>query len=154
MIKNSDKNEIKDKYLDPDNTPDIMDRLRLSSTLGQVKTLIDEVFPDWIVTTMNTYCSDYPHLTENWYKVCQMTNSKPTQIMIVEEIFEDNTIYSLISIFAECFTRAGFSVRRKREYIPCEKCNSAIPNYSLWQLFKDNGIKVPEVWDVKCSGCK
>lgn len=145
--------KIHDKYLDPVNTPEHMNRLKSVRTLGEVKTLVDEVFPDWFVTVMETYCSDYPHLMDNWKKLCKMSNSSPTQIMIVEEIVGDDA-HSLLSTFAECFTRAGFSVRRKREYVPCENCGSAVPNAAMWKLFKDKGFKVPKTWNSKCTECQ
>jgi hypothetical protein len=145
--------QVQDKYLDPANTPDIIAKLGTLRILGEVKSLVDEVFPDWIVTTMNYYCADYPHITSNWKKICEMADTKPTQVLIVEELAEDNA-HSLIITFAECFTRAGFSVRRKREYFPCEKCGCAIPNSGLWQHFKEKGFKVPEKWNVTCVACQ
>jgi hypothetical protein len=144
--------EITDKYIDPPNTPEIVKKLEDLQTLGEVKDLIEKVFPDWFVTTMNNYCIDYPHLTTNWHQICKLTKSQPTQIVIVEEIVEDKS-HSLTTIFAECLTRAGFSVRRKREYIPCESCNNAIPNSAMWKLFKDNKVNVPSSWSNKCSTC-
>lgn len=145
--------EVQDKYLDPANTPEILNRLKTLRTLGEVKRLVEEVFPDWFVTTMEVYCPDYPHLMVNWQQICTMSKSIPTQIMIVEEISEDNA-HSLLGTFAECFTRAGFSVRRKREYTPCENCGSAVPNAAMWQLFKDKGFRVPTKWSEKCTGCQ
>lgn len=145
---------IKDKYLDPKETPEIFMRMRNKTDIGEIKKLVDEIFPEWFVTTMEIYCPDYPHLMSNWRKICEMANTRPSQIMIVEELpAENDTNHTLISAFAECFTRAGFSVRRKREYIPCENCGSAVPTTLMWYLFKQNGFKVPDVWSSKCKGC-
>jgi hypothetical protein len=153
MTETAKKVKDPDKYLDPENTPQIINRLKNSRTLGEVMTLVNEVFPDWIVNTMEVYCSDYPHLTTNWKHICRMSKSRTAQIMIVEEIPEKDD-HSLINTFAECFTRAGFSVRRKREYIKCENCGSAVPNTELWQIFKEKGFLVPEKWSEKCTGCQ
>ena len=152
MLENNIKVEIEDKYLDPPNTLEILKELEELKTLGEVKNLIDRVFPDWFVTTMPDYSLDYPHLRTNWREMCKITKSTPTQVVIVEEIISDNS-HSLVHIFAECLTRVGFSVRRKREYTPCEKCNNAIPNSAMWQLFKDKNFKVPATWSSKCSTC-
>jgi len=140
------------KYIDSSNTIEILEKLKTISTLGEVKKLMDETFPTWFVTTMNSYCSDYPHLTENWKKICTMSGINPAQIMIVDDIIFGDS-YTLIKTFCECFTRAGFSVRRKKEYIPCENCNCAVPTELMWVLFKEKGIKVPEKWNKKCTKC-
>jgi hypothetical protein len=141
-----------DPYVDPPNTPELLSRLRSSRTLGEVRALADEIFPNWFVTVMDIYCPDYPHLMRNWKEMCKMTNIKPAQVMIVEELAMDDA-HSLIGHLAECFTRAGFSVRRKREYIPCENCGSAVPTELMWKLFKTKKFQVPPVWLPKCTGC-
>jgi hypothetical protein len=77
----------------------------------------------------------------------------PAQVMIVDD-FDFGPDYSLIGHFAECFTRAGFSVRTKSQFIPCEKCMSAIPNEALYNLLKDKeGVSVPNIWKDTCTSC-
>lgn len=142
-----------DKYLDPYNASDIIEELKSLPTMGAIKSLIDNTFPTWFVTTMDKYCTDYPHLNKNWRTICQMGNVKSTQVMIVDD-FEFNDSHSLAIIFCECFTRAGFSVRRKQEFIPCNNCGSAVPTQLMWNLFKEKGkIKIPDVWSPNCSCC-
>ena len=143
----------KDIYIDPSNSIDILNRLKELRTLGDVKKLVDDTFPKWIISTMNSYSKDYPHLTENWEKICDISESRKAQVLIVDDITFDDS-HTIIKTFCECFTRSGFSVRRKVEFIPCEKCNCAIPTYSMWKEFnKKKNIKIPEKWRSVCVGC-
>jgi len=142
-----------DKYLDPPDAAHILERMRQVRTMGELKGIADAAFPDWFVTTMEVYCPDYPHLQQNWYKVCQKIGVRPTQIMIVEDILHDED-HSVVANFAECFTRAGFSVKRKYEFIPCENCGSAVPTQLMWQLLSEKGFTVPNTWSEKCVGCQ
>lgn len=141
-----------DKYLDTANTLLILEKMRGLPTLGDIKKLVDDTFPTWFVTTMEVYCPDYPHLMINWQKICEISKSKPAQIMIVDDINFDDA-HTLVKAFSECFTRCGFSVRRKNEFIPCENCGSAVPSEVMWSIFKIKGMKVPEKWSIKCVGC-
>ena len=142
-----------DKYLDPPHTIEVLNKLRDTPTLRDVKKLVDETFPTWFVTTMEVYCSDYPHLMKNWKQVCEMSGTKPAQIMIVDDISFDDA-HTVVKAFSECFTRSGFAVRRKEEYIPCEKCGSAVPTEMMWSIFKQKGFQVPEKWSNYCTGCQ
>jgi hypothetical protein len=145
-----------DKYIDPPNAPEIISKMYNLSTLGDIKNLVDEIFPEWFVTVMDSYCANYPHLQQNWSKICQMIPVRPTQVMIVEELYDStDESHTVLNAFAECFTRAGFSVRRKREYIPCSKCNKvAIPSRPLWIILKEKNIKTPLEWSSSCYNCK
>lgn len=145
--------EDNDKYIDPSNTSEILNNLQNIPTLGEVKKLIDEVFPSWIITTMNIYCSDYPHLMTNWIQICRMSGVEPKQIIIVDDIVFDDS-HTLIKAFSECFTRSGFVVRRKNEYISCEKCCSAVPTENMWNILKEKGFEVPTKWNKYCSICQ
>lgn len=144
---------LTDNYIDPPNTPELLEKIMNLPTIGDIKKLADEIFPGWFVTTMNAYCSDYPHLTKNWETICNMSRVRPTQIMIVDDCVVDDA-HRLISVFSECFTRAGFSVRRKIEYNPCEKCGSAVPVELLWDVFRHKNFNVPSVWNKLCTCCQ
>jgi hypothetical protein len=141
-----------DKYLDPPNTIEILNKLLNTPTLGGVKSLVDETFPTWFVTIMESYCSDYPHLLKNWKQLCELSGVNRAQIIIVDDISFDDS-HTLIKAFAECFTRSGFVVRRKNEYIPCEKCGCAVPSEAMWGIFKEKGLQVPEKWNFYCTKC-
>ena len=140
------------KYLDPPNAAEIIEKIKTLPTIGDVKLLAEEIFPNWYVSSTNAYSKDYPQLTENWKIMCEATKSARAQIFLVDEVcFDDD--HTIIRMFAECFTRAGFSVRRKREYNECSKCGCAIPSVELWSIFKEKGSPVPLVWSLNCTEC-
>ena len=139
-------------YQNPPDHENIMNQLKNIKTIGEVKNLVDEIFPTWFVTVLSGYSSDYPHLTNNWKKTCEEMGVAPAQVMIVDD-FDFGADYSLVGHFAECFTRAGFSVRTKSQFIPCEKEGTAIPAEILYDLLKDkDGVTVPEVWKPYTQG--
>ena len=140
------------KYKNPSDLGKILEEVTQITTIGGVKDLVDKVYPEWFVTTMNSFCTDYPHLQKNWHTICNKIGVPLAQIMIVEET-EEGDDYTLIRQFAECFTKAGFAVRRKMEYIPCEKCACAVPTEQLYQHLKKNKFTVPEKWDKLCQKC-
>jgi hypothetical protein len=138
------------KYTDPENTVDLLLKIKNSPTMGVVKNLMDETFPGLFITVLPSFCDDYPHLNKNWETICNSIPTTPKQIMILDNYPEDAT---LVKAFAECFTTAGFAVRRKAEYIPCGKCGKAVPSESIYTLFKEKGFSVPEQWSQYCVKC-
>lgn len=145
---------LSEKYKDPPNTDEIMEKMKSLPTIRELNDLIEEIFPDWFVAFMVKYSPDYPNLTTNWNKICDIAKTNPTHVMIVEEILNDEN-HLLINAFADCYTKAGFSLRRKREIIPCQKCNDiAVPSQYMWKVFQENHIPVPTVWSDKCAECR
>jgi hypothetical protein len=140
------------KYSDPKNSKDIMNKLKNTPTIGGVKTLIDETFPGWFVTTLDKYSDDYPHLTANWGKLTLIKNVKPTQIIIVDEMSFDEQ-HSLLGIFADILSQTGFSVRSKTEYTQCDVCKAAIPVPIIHSVFKEKKFICPDKWSSKCRSC-
>jgi len=130
-------------YTDPDNTAELILKIKNTPTLGEVKNLMDITFPGLFVTVLPSFSDDYPHLNKNWKTICDSIPTTPKQVMILDNYSEDCT---LVKAFAECFTTAGFAVRRKCEYIPCEKTGKAVPCEGVYQLFKEKGFTVPEKW--------
>jgi hypothetical protein len=144
--------KTKMSYKNPPDHEAILAQMKNMKTLGEVKILVDEIFPSWFVTVLSGYSSDYPHLTNNWKKTCEEMGVKPAQIMIVDD-FEYGPGYELIGNFAECFTRAGFSVRTKCQFIPCEEDGTAIPSECLYNLLKEKGdVVIPDVWKPYTQG--
>ena len=141
-----------DKYINPSNFDDIIEKIKTLPTLRDIKNLSDEIFPGWIVQTADSYSTDYQWLTENWKRTCSKIGVETTQIMLVDFInFEDQ--YSVLQMFSETFTRAGFNVRSSHEYMLCSKCGSVIPNQSLMNIFMEKGFLVPKEWSPICSVC-
>lgn len=131
------------KYTDPENTVEIFLKIKNCATIGEVKNLVDKTFPGLFVGTLSTFSDDYPHLNKNWQSICESLSTTPKEIIIFDNYSDD---CSLVKSFAECFTRAGFAVRRKCEYIPCEKTGKAVPSEAIYNLLKDKGFTVPEKW--------
>lgn len=144
-----------EKYEDPENVTELLKELHTLENMGDISDFISHVYPDWIVTVMKTFCSDYPQLSRNWAKICKDLNVPKAQILIVEEVFSDTEYHSLISHLCELFTRAGFVVRRKREYIPCTRCNNAaIPSQITYKTMKEMNVPVPDMWHDTCKQCR
>jgi len=140
------------KYEDGPNKDKILHAIHNAPNIIDVMDIIGKHYPDWIVTFMHSYCEDYPQLQENWEKMCIHMEVKPTQIMIVEYIdFSDKQIIRTLS---ELFTRAGFSVKHVLEFIPCSKCDKAVPTEYLHNKFTQDKSKViPRKYSSTCSKC-
>ena len=154
MSKIKTKNLINtnDLYKDPADMDHVIDRILNTEKHNDVKKIILETFPSWILGTTDSYCLDYPHLQKNWEHVCEKIGVECTRIAIVDFIHSDED-HKLIPIFCELLTRFGYCVRRKEEYIGCSKCGKVIPMIEIWKQMKTSGLNVPEAWSKKCSSC-
>ena len=145
---------MSEKYADPPNKGEIMDRIKNAPTLGDVAPILKETFPDWMVGTMRGYSPDYPHLTRNWNQMCEQLKIDKKEIVLVEWTGNDPN-HQLINIFCDILTRSGFAVRMKHEFFPCPACSLAIPHPTIHKMWKDMKLKetIPETWFPHCSGC-
>jgi len=140
------------KYLDPENVIEIKEEIKNTPTLGDLKIILDKTFPDWVQGFINDYSDDYPNLKQHWMNICFENKVTPKQIMIVDFVsFEDN--YSLIRIFSEILTLSGFCVRSKNELFSCKNCGKAIPQSHVYNLLKEGGQDIPDLWRTTCSNC-
>ena len=89
-----------DPFIDPKDTPQIIEKIKSLPTLGDIKPLLDETFPGWIVGSMERYSMDYPHLQKNWETMCNSAGTKPAGIVLVKEIYFDDK-HSLLQFFGE-----------------------------------------------------
>ena len=131
-------------YVDPDNSEELIQGLSDKKTIKDVIDYIDTVFPKWIITFVNEYSPSYPSLTKNWYEICDNINVKPTAIMIVDHM-QFTTDHTLIQTFGELFTKSGFSVRDKIQFVSCIKCKKAYPTEELHVMLRNKGEQVPDV---------
>jgi len=137
-------------YKDPDNWEEILETIKKTPTLGEIYALLNTTFPNIVVGFMDGFSPDYPHLTENWEKIAKENNVKTTQVMILDNFsYDDN--HKLLMHFCECFTRAGFSVKRKMEFVPCPKTNLAIPTELLHDYYKSDSRITPEKYAYSSS---
>ena len=142
-----------DKYANPENTQDILKLISTLPTLGDVKPVLEETFPGWIVGGMPYYSSDYQHLQKNWEMMCKAMSVKPVQIVIVDELYFDDE-HSLLQVFGDIMTQSGFCVRRKEEFFPCKKCGAALPQPGLYDIMKEKGVaSLPNRWFPICTNC-
>jgi hypothetical protein len=141
-----------DKYRDPRDAIEIVEKLKTLPTIKDVKLFADNIFPGWFISSINEYSSDYPHLTDNWNTVCSLIKCKRAQIIIVDDIIDDQD-HTIVKMFAECFTLSGFNVRIKKEYFECSNCGRAIPSFKLWKSFKEKRLNIPEKWSTTCTNC-
>ena len=140
------------KYRDPENLIIIKDKIKNAPTMGDLKKILDEVYPSWFQGILPDYSPDYPELKKNWLDVCKKNNTTPKEIMMVDFIsFEKE--YSLINIFSEILTLSGFCVRSKQEIFPCKICNKAIPQLHIYNLLKKTHTNLPEYWRTTCENC-
>jgi hypothetical protein len=137
------------KYQDPHDYQNIIDKLVKLPTVGDIKMYLDDIYPNWIIKTIPTYSDDYINLYKNWKLICEQNNIKPSVIVIVDEINYDNN-HNLINFFAETMTRVGMLVRTKEEITECSKCGLAIPTLPFYNKLK---IKEPKNWSNKCINC-
>lgn len=144
----------KDKFKDPENLEEIRDLITKCPTLKEIIELIEQIYPNWIITFLHKYSDDYPHLEKNWEILTKKTNINKTQILIVEYIDdEDDGNHELIQLFVQLFNEIGFIVRSKEEIFPCKICKAAIPHIPSYNKMKELNLEVPEVWNDKCSKC-
>jgi hypothetical protein len=141
------------KYINPPNTQEIIDNLKNAETHTEIVDIIHETFPTWILGWPKNYSSDYPEFTQNWKNVCKKTKSEPLCIIIVDKISFNDPNYSLLQMFAELLTVFGHSVRNKDDFFECKYCCDILPVQSIYNKLKENKIKVPKIWSMKCSGC-
>ena len=142
-----------DKYIDPPNAAEIIAKIKTLPTIKDIKLLADELFPGWWCGTSKEYSNDYPHLRENWTRVCVSIRTKKSLIIFVD-FLEFGIDHTVIKMFAETFTRAGFIVRKNSDYVKCSKCEHAIPSEEIWSIFKQKNFNVPLKWDSVCTKCK
>lgn len=151
-INNTENENI--PYLDPneDILKNIFDSLKNCKSSDEIQNVIENTFPGWLIHGTDKYSDDYPNLQENWLKICNMINTTPKKIVIVDDIYFDKN-HLLINIFCERMTREGYIVRRKCEFQCCEICGCAIPTFNLYLTMKQKGLKVPNEWRRKCKKC-
>lgn len=144
------------KYDDPENVEDILQTINRLDNIRDIIVYVESIYPDWIVGYMPCYSDNYSHFNRNWQLICDKIGCQQTDIMIVEENFidGDSSNNRVIRYLSELFTRAGFSVRKKREFIPCSVCGKALPSMILWNLLREKAPHLSgEKWSDKCDGC-
>jgi hypothetical protein len=140
------------RYSNNSQNDEILSRLQEAKTASIVQQLIVEYFPGWLVSSSQKYSPDYKFLQDNWNLICTRLSVNPQKIILVDDIkFDDN--HSNLTILCEFLTKNGYCIRRKDEFVICNKCKLVIPCLALWLNLKNRSINVPKQWSDKCSNC-
>ena len=142
------------EFKNPENINFYQDKLKKISNDDELINFIREIFPNWIEFMIDDYSDDYPHLKNNWKKICDSNKIRRKKIIIVKYIPTiDNTYCSLCKNFCDILTLNGYVVRQLYEFTKCGNCSKGLPNKELHELIKINKFKCPEKWSEKCSDC-
>jgi hypothetical protein len=124
--------------------------IRSLPTMKDVFDHIMKLYPDWMVNTCDKYSDDYPKLTENWIELSKLSKTSPQKIILVKDFSNDEQLS-----YAELLYSAGFLVRTIQEFIPCSKCQCALPTKMTYEkLQKLNMRDIPDVWSITCRNCQ
>jgi hypothetical protein len=140
-------------YQDPINKEEIITRVKNCETHDEVITLINEIFPGWILGWPKRYSTDFPHFQNNWEYICKKSKCNPLSIIIVDIILFDDPKYTLVKLFSELLSVFGHSVRRKEEFIECKICGDALPTQNIFVQLVDRKVTQLDHWMLKCRKC-
>jgi hypothetical protein len=140
-------------YQDNETRIQIKEDIKECKCLKDIVDLIDQYYPEWLVTSIDGYSEDYPQLTKNWNIVCEKMGVTPKKIILVKEI-KFSADYKIMEFICDFMTRNGYCVRRETEFVVCPDCNKAIPVESVHSVLKKNKSNVPLVWRSHCRNCK
>lgn len=141
-----------EKYLDPVNVEEIKEQIKNAPTLKELKDILDKLYPTWIKGIIKDYSIDYPTLKQHWHNICFENNVSPKEIMLVDFISFDDS-YSIIRIFCEILTLSGFCIRTNNEIFSCKSCGNALVQSNYYNVLKDSGQSIPDVWRTTCTNC-
>lgn len=131
--------------MDPQIFLDNLDNLDFNID-SEIQNYLSEVYTG----SSDSYSRDYPHLQKNWEILSRLAGTTPKKILFLDDFnFDDSTL----SKICEKLTKKGYCIRRRREFIPCEKCSCVIPCIEVWKTMKEKSIPVPKVWKKTCSEC-
>jgi hypothetical protein len=139
-------------YKNPLNIKEILEDIKNSPTIVDIKPILEKTFPNWIVGGMLGYSKDYSYLEKNWEEICKIVGTPKAQIVIVDKIPQGEE-YTLIHIFTEILTKTGFCVRTTNDLFPCKKCGLALPQEEFYDKLITKNIIVPSRWSTICENC-
>ena len=139
----------------------IIEDLAQSNNEDDIRKLTEKLLPGWFKYAFVDYSDDYPHMKENWYKMCENLNCKPQKIICVKEIplkFNKDVDENFFEIQAviEILIRKGYVVRRENELETCNVCKKALLPEKIYNEIKKVGKidNLPKTWTNICLNCK
>ena len=77
-------------YSDPKNIEDYINKIKNAPNFGDVKKIMDDLYPTLFITLLDTYSDDYTDLNKNWNTMCDNLKVKKINSLLPEDI---NSIY-------------------------------------------------------------
>lgn len=162
---NSENTPVTEKItLDPERVSKnkvLIEKIANSDNEEEIKGVVDELLPGWFKYAFLDYSDDYPHLKNNWHKMCENLNCTPQKIICVEEIplkynkDKDDNFFEIQAVI-EILIRKGYVIRRKNELEMCKICKKALLPERIFNEIKKIGKidNLPEIWANVCINCK
>lgn len=109
--------------------------------------------PNWIVDEADDYAKEYKTFKKNWRKIYEMTRQSKRKILLVSKIMfkeqDPEKKYTILQMLCEILTRAGYCVRRRGEFVKCERCGLAIMSKEA----EENNGQEQKYYTPYCKGC-
>ena len=132
---NSEKSNI-EKYKNPENTEEILEKLKNVKFGYELFQLIQMTFPTLILNFIKEYSLNYDFLNTIWKERCEKDNVTMKQICIFDTLGEDSS-YSVSHRFYEYIKNSGFDIKFKTDIIQCTKCKKALPTSSYYKVLSN-----------------
>lgn len=113
-----------EQYKDKKSRNELLSQIKNIKLLGDIFRLAEKMYPGWILKTYRRYSDKKSN--EIWFQTCKQFKTIPKQIIVVDFLYFDNKVYSNIILFADIFTKAGFSVVDKFRVKECKTDPSCI----------------------------
>lgn len=140
---------IKESAMFKDPSSNSVQKLTKCATVKDVIELTMSLHPSWIDSMHKRFSNDYPSLSANWKEVCKKTNSRPSEIVLVNFLpLSDDADHQFILHVIDILTSTGFAVRRTSEFVTCS-CGALIPSQHSHPYLKNK----PLVWLPHCQKC-
>ena len=130
----------------------MLDTIFETKDKNEIENLIKTYYPNWLIASTDSYSEDYVFLSENWKRICFLTNSQQQKILFVSQLYFNVENYKILNSLGEYLMKQGYCIRRVEGFVLCPRCNKAIPCIELWELIK-NKDNIPTIWKERCSGC-
>lgn len=132
---------------------EIKDLLKSIKNIEEFVVLVQEKYPDFLISSHDDYSDDYIFFRTNWGKYCKSLRTTRKKILICKDGFLETKDYRDI---ANILTFNGYCMREQCDFIPCEKCNKLLLSKRMYDIScsRDNvPFYVPLRFSTSCSSC-
>lgn len=113
-----------EQYKDKKKRSELLVEIKNIKLLGEIFQLAEIMYPGWICKIYQRYSDKKSN--DIWFQTCRQFKTTPKQIIVVDFLYFDNKKYSNILLFADIFTKAGFSVVDKFRVKECKNDPSCV----------------------------